>query len=137
MSREYPTNVQLYTYIRDCGITTIRQICNHFGYTGPDVITVGNTLDPDLIVMAIGVDKQFFAYLQEFMKKEYVYVNDDYDLRLSIDGPLTYTGTLLNIVLSVDTGCELFSGRGYGHYIDNSVRQRHNELLTAGILLRD
>lgn len=103
MTQSFPSFEELKEFIKKNQHATILEICKKFGQLGDSVIS---TMDGRTeLVLAYGVNREFFEYLQSFMKEEYVQCNEDpFACLISDDTRYVGKGKFLPITLSINEG---------------------------------
>lgn len=94
----FPSFQELKEFILKNPRCTIRELCNHFKQNGEDNIM---SLDGKY-VFACGINVEFWRHLQQFIRQEYVTVEQD-KLACVISDDILYAGKshFIPIVLSV------------------------------------
>lgn len=96
MEHNFPSYDELKEFIRQRPRATICQIRDHFKQRGDDHIKIGRN------IVASGINGAFFEYLQEFIKQDYVIVEEDAIACLISDSTRwTGPGKFLPVVLSI------------------------------------
>ena len=96
MAQPLPSFAELSDFIYQNPRATICQIRDKFNQKGDSYITIMNE------VIAYGINSEFFEYLQEYMKEDYVQCDIDYmACRISDNTRWAGPGKFLPVVLSI------------------------------------
>ena len=104
----FPTFLELKRFINENPQATICEIRDKFNQHGEDVISINKPKCKNKeLVLAYGINSDFFKYLQTFMKEDYVICETDY-MACLISDKTRYIGKgeFLPIVLSIKTWYE-------------------------------
>jgi len=103
MEQSFPTFLELKKFIQDNPEATICEIRDKFNQTGEAVISIKKDKCKNKeLVLAYGINSDFFEYLQTFIKEDYVICRTDIiACRISDRTWYTGKGEFLPITLSI------------------------------------
>lgn len=107
MKQTFPTHLELKHFIKENPCTTICEIRDKFKQNGEDIISITKPeCKNKQLILAYGINSNFFRYLQTFMKEDYVICKSD-KMACYISDSTAYIGPgeLLPVVLSIRQGC--------------------------------
>ena len=109
MAQTFPTYLELTQFIKEKPLSTICGIRDKFNQTGKSVVCIKKPgCKKKELVLAYGINKDFFEYLQSFMKEDFVVCSTS-EMACLISDSTVYTGEgeFLPIVLSIDKVFEI------------------------------
>ena len=92
MAQPYPTFLEIKQFIKDNPRVTICEIRDKFNQRGEAIISIKKPKCKNKeLILAYGINSDFFKYLQTFMKEDYVICGTD-NMACIISDSTTYTG---------------------------------------------